>query len=287
MLLCTAAILFAANEPAAERARRAGVAMNEGRFAEAIGLWQVLVREQPGNNGLRLSLGLALHGAGRCREAAVELERALANGPDTTGAMTILGDCYIQLKEPKKAITAFEGALAAEPRNEDAQRELAVALRQDGQYRKALELLRVLAPRDRSNPHVWRNLLLSLIALDGSYKPVAAQTAPAETCTDETAACRWAHSNYWSVVLETPGDKYWQHRSIEQLVSTSLEVLKDIPAADTFELLAEVYDALGRYSEAVEQWKIALELSPRDVRVQKALAESLARSRANGSRQVQ
>ena len=277
---------MAEQEEMGERSRRAGIAMTEGRYEEAVAIWAEMARAEPANIGLRLNLGLALHGAGRYREAASQLERVVAARPDFGAATLVLGLCYNRLHLAKRAIPLLESALAREPRNEDVQGELANAYREDGQYWRAAQMLRTLAPRDPGNPRVWQQLLLCLIALDeeatkGFKGTIGFGKTPAEDCKEETPACRFARGEY-SVVIErsaageTAEREWWRHRSLEQLISGALDQLKDIPSPDTFELLAQVYDRLGRHAEAVEQWTAALDLAPGDVRLQKALAASRA-----------
>src|SRR6266478_9036099 len=55
----------------------------QGRFAEAIPLYEELVRAMPANPGLRLNLGIAEHMAGRDREAAPTLGEVLRSNPIT------------------------------------------------------------------------------------------------------------------------------------------------------------------------------------------------------------
>src|SRR6266550_3421475 len=52
------------------KSRQAKSLLAQGRFADAIPLYEELVKALPGNPGLRLNLGIAEHMAGRDREAA-------------------------------------------------------------------------------------------------------------------------------------------------------------------------------------------------------------------------
>lgn len=276
-----------------EQSRRAGIAMVEGRFEEAVAIWAQMVRGDPENIGLRLNLGLALHAAGRYREAASQLERVVAARPDSPSATLMLGLCYNRLHLPRQAIPALESALARERRNEDVQAELASAYREDGQYWRAAEMLRVLAPRDPGNPRLWHQLLLCLIALDQEARrqmkaPPVEPKLPSEDCTGNSPACRFVQGQYSLLIergsaQETPEREWWRHRALERLIAGAIDQLKDVPSPDTCELLAEVYDRLGRYADAVEQWTAALELAPDDRRLSKALARSRAAAAAAGN----
>lgn len=262
--------------------------MTEGRFAEAATLWMGLVRAQPGNVGLRLNLGLALHGAGRWAEAAAQLERVLAERPGTGGAPLVLGRCYNRLNQPLKALPLLEGVVRSEPLNEDAQFELATAYGGAGRHGQAIDLLQPLAGRDPSNPRMWHGLLMNYLALErpegapahGFEAPAAAR----EDCEDPSPACHLAHGEYWQIVQamakrDGPEAAWWRKRALDALIERALKELVEIPSPDTFELLAEVYDAQGRWAEAAGQWRAALDLSPDDERLKKALERSVARAR--------
>lgn len=74
-LLCAQTDLLAA------KSQRAKQAMSAGRFEEAVTLYREFVRVLPGNPGLRMNLGLALHSAGRYREAIEQFRAVLKQQP--------------------------------------------------------------------------------------------------------------------------------------------------------------------------------------------------------------
>src|SRR5260370_2941004 len=59
------------------KSQQAKQLMAEGHFQQAISLYRELNKAVPNNPGLKLNLGMALHLAGKKREAIPELEQAV------------------------------------------------------------------------------------------------------------------------------------------------------------------------------------------------------------------
>ena len=76
-LLSASAPLLAQRDGLPAKSHDAKKAMSEGRFEAAVSLYQELVRADPDNAGFVLDLGLALHSAGRYREAVRQFEAYL------------------------------------------------------------------------------------------------------------------------------------------------------------------------------------------------------------------
>ncbi|MEJ7606438.1 MAG: tetratricopeptide repeat protein [Bryobacteraceae bacterium] len=91
--LC-ALFLFTAAAQTPEQAEifsKARQAMSEGRFNDAVPFYLDLVKSAPGNPGLLLNLGMALHLAGRDAEAITELNRVLKPQPAACPALVMTG----------------------------------------------------------------------------------------------------------------------------------------------------------------------------------------------------
>ena len=104
---------------------RAREAMAAGKFEEAAKLYLQLVAALPDDAGMRFNLGLALHSAGRYREASLELQAALKLQPNFPRASLVLGLSHLKLGEPAKAIPPLERAAKEDPRSSIAHFELA------------------------------------------------------------------------------------------------------------------------------------------------------------------
>ena len=75
----------------AAKSQRGKQLMAGGRYAEAAALYRELVAAAPGNPGLLLNLGMALHMSGKDREAVAPLASALRLQPDLMPAALFLG----------------------------------------------------------------------------------------------------------------------------------------------------------------------------------------------------
>ncbi len=78
---------------------------------EAIQKFKAVVKASPEDELARFSLGNAYWGAGRYREAAEHLAKALSLKSDWMAAAILLGKCYIALGEKEEAKAAFQKAL--------------------------------------------------------------------------------------------------------------------------------------------------------------------------------
>lgn len=152
------------NELAA-KSQQARQAMTAGRFEEAATLYKELVRRLPGNPGLRMNLGLALHSAGQYRQAVKQFQIVVKKQPDSSPARLMLALAHLKLGEPEQAINPLQQILKAEPHNRVARLELADALLSVDRAEEAAGHFRKFAELDPGSPKAWQGLGLSYIAL--------------------------------------------------------------------------------------------------------------------------
>ena len=100
------------------KSKEAKSLLAQGRFADAIPLYEELVKALPGNPGLRLNLGIAEHMAGRDREAAPTLGEVLRVEPNHGPALAMCGASYLRLGDPAKAVGFLERASRVMPPGE-------------------------------------------------------------------------------------------------------------------------------------------------------------------------
>lgn len=142
----------------AERSRAGKELMAAGRYAEAAAAYRELVRAIPGNAGLLVNLGMALHLAGRDQEAIPQLEAALRLDPGSLPANLFLGAANLRLGRGEAAIAPLQKAVRLQPDNVEARSMLAEALlglERQAQAEPHLRRLTQLAPSD---PAAWFNL---------------------------------------------------------------------------------------------------------------------------------
>ena len=90
-LLLAAFTLCAQSNALAEKAARAKSLLETNKFSEAAVLYAELAKAIPGNPGLLLNQGMALHMAGEDAKAIPPLESALKLNPNIPPAMLFLG----------------------------------------------------------------------------------------------------------------------------------------------------------------------------------------------------
>src|SRR5437773_2241083 len=164
-VLLTFAAAGQQQDPLSVKSRQAKSLLAQGRFAEAIPLYEELVRALPGNSGLRLNLGIAEHMAGRDREAAETLQEVLRVEPNDGPALAMCGASYLRLGDPAKALGFLERAWRVMPQDNDVLQMLADAALMSGKFGSASSALRALAKTQPGEPRIWAGLGHSYEAL--------------------------------------------------------------------------------------------------------------------------
>jgi len=142
----------------AERSRAGKELMAAGRYAEAAAVYHELVRAIPGNAGLLVNLGMALHLSGKDQEAIPPFEAALRLDPVSLPANLFLGAANLRLGRGEAAVAPLQKAVRLQPDNVEARSMLAEALlglERQAQAEPHLRRLTQLAPSD---PAAWFNL---------------------------------------------------------------------------------------------------------------------------------
>ncbi len=132
--------------------------MAAGRYAEAVPVYRELVAALPGNPGLQLNLGMALHLSGASREAVAPLAAALAEQPESFPAAYFLGAARLRAGQARAAVVPLEKADRLRGDDRQARSALIDALLgadRPSQAEPHLVALSRLAPQD---PLVWFNL---------------------------------------------------------------------------------------------------------------------------------
>jgi predicted Zn-dependent protease len=160
------------------KSQQAKQLMAEGNFVRAVPLYRELNQAVPNNAGLKLNLGIALHMAGKKREAIPELEAAVKLDATLEPAWLFLGTTRLQLGEPTAALRPLKMALSLEPDQPQARQMLAGALLSLGRPDEAAAEYRKLTVADPENAQGWYGLGRSYESLSGRSFDDLQKTAP-------------------------------------------------------------------------------------------------------------
>jgi tetratricopeptide (TPR) repeat protein len=266
IFLTLASLAFGQDELAAQSAR-AKQAMADRRFDEAVRLYSALARALPRNPGMLMNLGLALHSAGRYREAIVSFDNALELQPQLIPAKMLTGIDYLKLGEPAQAVAPLSDAVQAEPANPISRVELADALLSTGGFQQAVVHFRKLTELEPKDARGWQGLGMSYLSLaqqsfdameknlpDSSYVFVLLANSRAEQQQYRSAFALYKHA------LTLDGNLHGVHHALAGIYrETGHAEWADIeeqreresPAADCFSESAECAFLAGRYEQVI------------------------------------
>lgn len=89
----------------------------QGKYEEAIALFQKVIEKDPDNVEAHYNLALSLLRSGKQEEAIALLEKVKEMKPDMMETYLALGECYFNKGENDKAVSYFEKALEIDPNN--------------------------------------------------------------------------------------------------------------------------------------------------------------------------
>lgn len=118
---------------------KATALLQQGRFAEAIPVYEAILRREPRNIGAANLLGIALMQAGRLEEAAAAIRNALRAGPNQPDAHYNLAVVLQTLGRPDEAIVHLQNVIALKPDDPQARNNLGVALKSIGRFEEAAD----------------------------------------------------------------------------------------------------------------------------------------------------
>ena len=225
--------LLLAQDAAAVKSQQAKQFMGAGKFAEAITIYEDLVKAMPTNQGLRLNLGMAQHMAGRDREAVATL-----GTQKDPRSLAMCGVSYMRLGDASKAADYLESAVRAMPDDVELARMLAEAGMVAERPKAVATAFRTIV---KAQPEVARGWL----ELGRSY----------ETMAEEAYAKLDAQaqgSPYWLALVAETRMKQQQLRGALALYR---EALGKLDRRDWHERIAEIYEKSDHKDWAAEERK--------------------------------
>lgn len=167
--LCIGGFNCLAQTDLAAESHRAKELMADQRFAEAIPIYEKLVKSLPGNTGLVLNLALAEEMGGRPERAIPNFEIVLKATPDNVPALISLGMAHLQLRQPRQALMPLRRAISLDPGNRNVTGMLADAEMSLNLFDQASEHFSELTVQDASDARAWDGL-------GKAYESLAART---------------------------------------------------------------------------------------------------------------
>jgi tetratricopeptide (TPR) repeat protein/cytoskeletal protein CcmA (bactofilin family) len=117
------------------------IARQRGEFDRAVAYFEAAVKGAPKTPELRCELATTLREASRFDEAERVLEEVVGTHPQHVPALTALGHLARQRGDRKATLRWFEAAAAAKPEDISIRVEFARALRQQGEFARARQIV--------------------------------------------------------------------------------------------------------------------------------------------------
>lgn len=234
--------------------------MADHRFAEAIPIYEKLVKALPGNPGLLLNLGLAEEMAGRPASAIPHLEAVLKMQPDAVPALISLSMARLQLNQSREAIEPLRKLLKLDPTNINALGMLAEAEQDQGQFEQSAANYRQLTGASPEDVRAW-------YGLGKAYESLATQTFDR---LNKAAP----QSPYVATLLADTRLQRHQYRSAFFFYHEAQSKLPDLPGIHTG--LSLVYKNTGHADWAADEQRREQTLPPPNCHAQAAACAYMA-----------
>jgi predicted Zn-dependent protease len=298
----------------AEQSHQAKELMAQGRFEEAIPIYESLVKALPGNPGLILNLGLAEEMAGHPAQAVPHFEAVLKAHPDNIPALTSLASLHLQLHQPDLAAAQYRKLSELDASDPNAWYGLgkayeSLAARSFNKLSKSapespyvavlIADSRVQRRQYRSAFFFYRQAEAKLPDLPGLHAGLArvyqktghADWAAAEekkepilsprNCKPQTAECEFFKGKFLEASKiagagTTPDALFWATKSYSALALRAFEQLGSLPdSVEMHAVKAQILRGHGQDLEAANEWRAALKLEPGNPRLEHELATAL------------
>ncbi len=260
LLFACAAIALAQTDKLAEESHRAKELIADRRYAEAIPLYEHLVKALPGNVGLLLNLGLAEEMAGRHARAIPHLETVLKADPRNVPALASLSMARLQLNQSREALPILRRLVALEPKDVNALGMLADAELNQKMLEDAARHYRQLTDENSADPRTWFGLGKAYEALATNTFGRLNKLAP--------------RSPYVAILLAETRLQRRQYRSAFFFYRDAEKTLPDLPGLHAG--LSTVYRATGHGDWAEAEQKHEEAIPPPDCVEQPAACAYLA-----------
>lgn len=251
---------FGQTDRLAAKAQYAREAMNEGRFADAIPIYQDLIKALPGQPGLKMNLGIAHFMAGQYRESIRQLDPVVRANPELTEALLFLGASQHQLGNLASAVPPLRRYVQKKGADPRGRQLLADSLFTLQRFEEAAGQFEALGKLEPENPKVW-------YGLGRSYEGLAARAfEKLEKLAPESA--------YWFALIAATRSAQNQYRSAFFFYRKALE--KQPKMRGVHVALSHVYRSAGHPEWAAQEEQKELALGLPDCVAERIVCDFLA-----------
>jgi tetratricopeptide (TPR) repeat protein len=251
----------------AEDAYRAAIALNpamesaylslglllewDQRPTDAVRVYRELLKKDPDNTQAWMALGKLYYDSRDYTTAFQVFKQYQKKHPDDLNAMEYLGLTAYRLGEYQEAVEAFGMLVRAQPKSNINRYRLASALEASGAFDQAEEQLKAVAEQDSREVDAWVRLALL-------YQR---QNRPADARLTLQTAQALLPDDPQLLVLQSTADL--DAKNYEAAEASLQKVLaKDPKNAQAVFYLGVVKDKQGRFDDAMETMKRAIEVDP-------------------------
>ena len=219
-------------------------------------VWKKALADTTGNSVAHHNLGVILAGQHRNDEAAAHFEAALAINPRYQTAFLNLGYVFAQAGRIEEAIGWFRKALQIWPDDVALNKSLGNILLREKRFDEAIEPYRIALKRAPDSPEIRHNLGL---ALDDAGRSREAITHLKRALELDPASAT-AHSNLAWILATSPDASARDGPQALELARRAIDLTSGGEPL-MFARLAAAYAETGRFAEALEAGRRAIELA--------------------------
>ena len=225
-----------------------------GEYRVAADHFEQVLRKQPDHAGSLLSLGSVCNAIGNYEQAIIYYRRFLEKKPGYAHAWVYLGASFQYLSDFDRARECYERALMLDPKLADGHCNLGKLYQSEGNHREAERYLRRTLEIVPDHPVALAGLA-TLLEHAGDYEaglallePAMQSTPSAEIVIASASLCRR---------LNRPQDAEALLKAVLNRPGLPLD-----GRVQTHFSLGHIYDAVGEYDKAFEQFKEGNDLKP-------------------------
>lgn len=233
---------------------RGNLAMRAGHYAEAIKLYQQMLRYADGDSVPRIYLGNALAEMGNFKGAVEQYQEVLSVLPNNAPAHYNLGLVLLELKSDRKATEQFNDAVITNPGFEQAHFQLANLLMRNKQYARAISHYNRVIQLSPDNGFARLMESLALVRL-GRYADAKAELEASVAALPENSDLEMALAR----ILAASPDKLLRNGPRALEITEKLLRGNHSPSFELLETYTVALASVGKVDHAarVQRWMLA------------------------------